>query len=163
MMMKLRIFLLDTIIRMDNIYHKINKKLVLMIFVILMSPVFVFYMVVGCDSYNTRFGDTDFYLGWVNLPITTCVEYKVDDDGGYVGVTRNTITDCYWNDHYIIATKYSFAKDSIEGYYIIKLCEYPDLKSVFRNVSFTNSSTFDEIMDSLHLDKDEMRHKNLFD
>ncbi|MBO5427015.1 MAG: hypothetical protein J5996_01135 [Prevotella sp.] len=160
--MKLRIFLLDSIIKIDNIYRKINKKLVLMIFVILMSPVCVFYMVVGCDGYHTRFGDTDFYLGWVNLPITTCIDYEISDDS-YVGVTGNPITDCYWNDDYIIATKYSFAKDSIEGYYIIKLCEYPDLKSVFRNVSFTNSSTFDEIMDSLHLDKDEMRHKNLFD
>lgn len=41
--MKLRIFLLGSIIKIDNVYRKINKKLVLMIFVILMSPVCLLY------------------------------------------------------------------------------------------------------------------------
>lgn len=162
-MMKRRIktFILDCTIIINRVYRKINKKLFFCVFLYLISPFLFMYALLGNDSEIAQVGNTKYYVGWINLPVTTNVYYEVGDEV-FMGITGNTITDFYWDSNYIVATKCCYENDSIEGYYIIRISDSPDIKIVCQNISFVDKNKIAKTMDSLNINIDKMAHDNIF-
>jgi len=80
-----------------------------------------------------------------------------------VGVIEGRITDVYWNDKYILATRCEVFSDSIVGYYIIEILP-PVKKGVPRKVTGPYiKEEREKEMQKLLLDEKKMNHYNYFD
>ena len=95
--------LLKTYLKTMSIYdNKTFKILTKSLLVLIVFFIFTCYAL--RDSFSVRLENTNYEIGWINMPEQTDVYYIALNDRGGVGVGER-VTNVYWNDKYILIKK----------------------------------------------------------
>jgi hypothetical protein len=136
-----------------------KKHIVLTLIGTICLILFIFMSVLGSFDFtrSKRLGKTDYYLVDGNPPGTPYWGlYHKDREEGIVS---GRVTDIYWNEQYILATRQHIWNDSIIGYYIVKMLP-PVKKGVpWEKIGPLSKEEYEQKKQELQLNEKEMKHK----
>jgi len=144
-------------IKIDSTMKK--KHFIIILICGLLFGLFIFGAVFGSFdfTYSKRLGKTNYYL--IENPSSVGLYYQYPDmKDSFVGVLEGRIIDVYWNEQYILATPYAVNKDSITGYYIVKML-LPVKKGVpWEKTKLSTKEEYEQKKQELLLNEKEMKH-----
>lgn len=123
--------------------------------------VFIASFFISCDFCHKRLGKTDYYVGWINMPELTNLSRKIDRNI-FEGVIEGRVTDVYWNDQYILATRCKVRSDSVIGYYIVKMLPPVEQGVPWEKTGPLSKEEYKQKKKELNLREEDMKHINIF-
>jgi hypothetical protein len=138
--------------------HIIYSLILCILFVYLLW--IAFGAMVGGLTHSKRLGKTNYYLV-EGITQNVDLRYEFSEYNRFwESIVDGHITDAYWNEQYILITQYySYEnRDSIEGYYIIKMLP-PVKKGVpWETAKFSTKEEYEQKKQELSLNEKEMQH-----
>lgn len=122
----------------------------------------VIVLFLSCDSYDRKLTGTDFSVGWINLPELTNITYDYPN-GVSVEILTQRITDVYWNDKYILATRCCNTSDSVLGYYIVSILPKDARPVPWKCSELLSAEEYEKLKKELELKEQDMKHMNIFE
>lgn len=135
-----------------------QKHIIVILIGILLISVFIFGALFGSFDFThcKRIGKTNYYL--IENP-SVGLHYKYPDmQGMSIGVLEGRIINVYWNDKYILATQYATNKDSIVGYYIVKMLQSKKEGVPWETVKMSTKEEYKKKKQELRLNEKEMKY-----
>lgn len=137
-----------------------KRYIILIITGTLLFVLFIFGWVLGSFdfTYSKRLGKTNYSL-LEDVSTFIGLYYTYPDDRDFtVGVVGGHITDAYWNEQYILVTQCYGRKDSIEGYYIVKMLPLVDKGVPWKKTGPLSKKEYEQKIRELNLDEKGMKH-----